>query len=66
MTLCCLCACCAAQTGDPTGTGRGGDSVYGLMYGSQATSFEVEPRKHLTHNKVGVVSMAGGMGSADG
>lgn len=24
------------QTGDPTATGKGGTSVYGLMYGEQA------------------------------
>lgn len=54
----------SAQTGDPTGTGRGGSSVYGLMYGEQATSFETEVKKTLTHNKVGMVSMAGG--SAEG
>lgn len=55
-----------AQTGDPTGTGRGGNSVYGMMYGPQATSFEIEHKKHLTHNKVGMVSMAGGMGGQEG
>jgi peptidyl-prolyl cis-trans isomerase-like 4 len=31
-----------AQTGDPTGTGRGGTSVYGLCYGEQAKFFEDE------------------------
>mmetsp|Transcript_24911 Transcript_24911/g.36736 ORF Transcript_24911/g.36736 Transcript_24911/m.36736 type:complete len:455 (-) Transcript_24911:150-1514(-) len=49
-----------AQTGDPTGTGSGGTSVYGMMYGSQATGFEDEIHKHRRHNKAGIVSMAGG------
>lgn len=30
------------QTGDPTGTGRGGTSVYGLLYGDQAQYFDAE------------------------
>lgn len=47
-----------AQTGDPSGTGDEGSSVYGLMYGSQARAFEGEIRKGRKHNKVGVVSMA--------
>lgn len=51
-----------AQTGDPTGTGNGGMSAYGLMYGEQAKYFEDEIRKHLKHNKVGIVSMAHGEG----
>lgn len=52
-----------AQTGDPTGTGTGGTSVYGIMYGPQATSFEDEIRKNRKHNKVGLVSMSGNEGS---
>jgi peptidyl-prolyl cis-trans isomerase-like 4 len=47
-----------AQVGDPTGTGRGGMSVYGHMYGDQATTFndEIVPSRKL--NKVGLVCMA--------
>ena len=30
------------QTGDPTGTGRGGESVYKMMHGDQAHYFEDE------------------------
>lgn len=26
-----------AQTGDPTGTGKGGNSMYGMCYGEQVT-----------------------------
>eukprot|EP00008_Paramoeba_atlantica_P014058 CAMPEP_0201480620 /NCGR_PEP_ID=MMETSP0151_2-20130828/5070_1 /ASSEMBLY_ACC=CAM_ASM_000257 /TAXON_ID=200890 /ORGANISM="Paramoeba atlantica, Strain 621/1 / CCAP 1560/9" /LENGTH=397 /DNA_ID=CAMNT_0047862537 /DNA_START=138 /DNA_END=1328 /DNA_ORIENTATION=+ len=48
----------SVQTGDPTSTGRGGSSVYGLCYGDQARFFEDEIHKVLKHNKTGVVSMA--------
>ncbi|KAL3160226.1 cytochrome P450 monooxygenase 59 [Trebouxia sp. C0010 RCD-2024] len=48
------------QTGDPTGTGKGGDSVYGLMYGDQARFFEDEIRQHLKHRSKGMVAMASG------
>ncbi|XXQ37971.1 Peptidyl-prolyl cis-trans isomerase [Plasmodiophora brassicae] len=47
-----------AQTGDPTGTGRGGDSLFGVLYGQQARFFDDEIRPHLTHNKKGTVAMA--------
>ena len=52
------------QTGDPTGTGRGGSSVNGVLYGDQARYFEDEiPRgKDLDlrrrHAKRGTVAMA--------
>lgn len=48
----------AIQTGDPTGTGEGGVSIYGQMYGEQARYFTDEIRKELSHNKIGIVSMA--------
>lgn len=47
-----------AQTGDPTGSGKGGSSVYGLMYGDQARFFEDEIRPHLRHKSKGTVAMA--------
>lgn len=47
-----------AQTGDPTNTGRGGESVYGLMYGEQARFFEDEIRPTLKHKRRGLVGMA--------
>ena len=47
----------AAQTGDPTGTGRGGTSVFGMLYGEQARYFEPEVRPHLRHAKRGTVSL---------
>lgn len=46
------------QSGDPTSTGKGGMSIYGKMYGEQATFFEDEIRKSIRHNKIGLVSMA--------
>ena len=46
------------QTGDPTGTGKGGVSAYGLMYGEQATDFADELHKSRKLDKVGLVCMA--------
>lgn len=46
------------QTGDPTNTGRGGESVYGVLYGEQARFFEDEIRPELKHKQRGVVGMA--------
>ncbi|KAL4232788.1 Peptidyl-prolyl cis-trans isomerase-like 4 [Mactra antiquata] len=46
-----------AQTGDPTGSGKGGESVYGLLYGDQAKYFDMEFSPRLKHKKVGTVSM---------
>ena len=48
----------AVQTGDPTGTGRGGDSIYGKLFGDQARFFEDEIRPGLKHKAKGTVSMA--------
>lgn len=39
------------QTGDPTGTGRGGSSIYG-------EKFEDEIRADLKHTGAGILSMA--------
>ncbi|RCV23025.1 hypothetical protein SETIT_4G266300v2 [Setaria italica] len=47
-----------AQTGDPTGTGTGGDSVYKYLYGDQARFFDDEIRPELRHSKTGTVAMA--------
>ncbi|XP_060573670.1 peptidyl-prolyl cis-trans isomerase-like 4 isoform X2 [Ruditapes philippinarum] len=46
-----------AQTGDPTGSGREGESVYGIVYGEQAKYFDMEITPRLKHRKVGTVSM---------
>lgn len=39
------------QTGDPTGTGKGGNSIWGDKFGD-------ELRESLKHNTRGIVSMA--------
>jgi peptidyl-prolyl cis-trans isomerase-like 4 len=54
------------RTGDPTNTGKGGESIYGKMYGEQARFFEDEFRKHLRHDQKGVVSMASGSADQNG
>lgn len=45
------------QTGDPTGTGRGGSSVFSMLYGDQAQFFESEKIPRIKHKKMGTVSM---------
>jgi peptidyl-prolyl cis-trans isomerase-like 4 len=46
-----------AQTGDPTGSGRGGESIYRQLYGEQATYFDRESKPTIKHRKRGAVSM---------
>lgn len=52
-----------AQTGDPSGTGRGGESIFAKLYGDQARYFEIEKKPRLKHLKLGTLSM---IGSDDG
>ncbi|KAF3438265.1 hypothetical protein FNV43_RR21026 [Rhamnella rubrinervis] len=47
-----------AQTGDPTGAGSGGDSIYKFLYGDQARFFSDEIHLDLKHAKTGTVAMA--------
>ncbi|CAM8924367.1 unnamed protein product [Rhodiola kirilowii] len=47
-----------AQTGDPTGTGTAGDSVYKFLHGDQARFFTDEIHLDLKHTKTGTVAMA--------
>ncbi|KAM7277383.1 hypothetical protein ACFE04_019249 [Oxalis oulophora] len=47
-----------AQTGDPTGTGSGGDSMYKFLYGDQARFFNDEIHLDLKHLKTGTLAMA--------
>ena len=54
------------QTGDPTGTGTGGASVYAQLYGEQARFFEDEIHRRLRHSKAGCVSMASSQPNANG
>ncbi len=44
------------QAGDPSRTGRGGSSIFGLLGG--AKHFQDEIKKSVRHNKAGTVSMA--------
>ncbi|XP_014667873.1 PREDICTED: peptidyl-prolyl cis-trans isomerase-like 4 [Priapulus caudatus] len=46
-----------AQTGDPTGTGRGGQSIFSKVYGDQAQFFEAETNPIIKHRKLGTLSM---------
>jgi peptidyl-prolyl cis-trans isomerase-like 4 len=46
-----------AQTGDPTGTGRGGESIYRQLYGEQAKYFDMEKKPFIKHRKRGTLSM---------
>uniref|UniRef100_A0A8C5TQI6 Peptidyl-prolyl cis-trans isomerase n=1 Tax=Malurus cyaneus samueli TaxID=2593467 RepID=A0A8C5TQI6_9PASS len=45
------------QTGDPMGTGRGGESIFCQLYGDQARFFEAEKVPRIKHKKKGTVSM---------
>ena len=44
------------QAGDPSRTGRGGSSVFGLLGGAKL--FQDEVKKSVRHDKAGTVSMA--------
>nr|BAN20984.1 cyclophilin-6 [Riptortus pedestris] len=46
-----------AQTGDPTGIGTGGESVFGLVYGEESKYYEAEKMPKIKHNKPGLLSM---------
>ncbi|KAJ4461424.1 putative Peptidyl-prolyl cis-trans isomerase CYP59 [Paratrimastix pyriformis] len=46
------------QTGDPSGTGLGGESIYGILNGPAQRFFEDEIHAHLRHDTEGTVSMA--------
>ncbi|KAM4901322.1 peptidyl-prolyl cis-trans isomerase-like 4 [Sylvia borin] len=45
------------QTGDPVGTGHGGESIFCQLYGDQARFFEAEKVPRIKHKKKGTVSM---------
>ncbi|KAB7506683.1 Peptidyl-prolyl cis-trans isomerase-like 4 [Armadillidium nasatum] len=47
-----------AQTGDPTGTGRGGASVFQLTHGEKLQYYEGEKMPIIKHTSVGMISMA--------
>lgn len=47
-----------AQTGDPTATGKGGESVWGIINGPSKRYFAPEIHPKLKHKKRGTVSLA--------
>ncbi|KAF2068981.1 hypothetical protein CYY_009700 [Polysphondylium violaceum] len=46
------------ETGDPTNTGKSGQSIYGLLYGEEANHFQDEIKPSLRHTRIGTVAMA--------
>ncbi|XP_046327631.2 peptidyl-prolyl cis-trans isomerase-like 4 [Haliotis rufescens] len=46
-----------AQTGDPSGTGKGGESIFTQLYGEQARFFDMETNPRMKHRTKGTVSM---------
>ncbi|MCG8621067.1 MAG: peptidylprolyl isomerase [Proteobacteria bacterium] len=46
-----------AQTGDPTGMGEGGESIWGVLKGEQYRFFEAEKLPRIKHQKLGTLSM---------
>ena len=46
-----------AQSGDPGGTGEGGESVWGRVKGEDYRMFEAEVTPRIKHKKLGTVSM---------
>lgn len=50
-----------AQSGDPSNSGKGGESVWGVLYGEQGRFFEDEIRPHLKHTRRGLLGMAGAL-----
>ncbi|XP_018561262.1 peptidyl-prolyl cis-trans isomerase sig-7 [Anoplophora glabripennis] len=48
-----------AQTGDPSGSRSGGESIYGVLYGSQKRYFEGENEPRIKHTKMGLLSFVG-------
>lgn len=45
-----------AQCGDPTSTGRGGESIYSHIYGDQAKYFDLETKPRIKHKTKGTIS----------
>ncbi|CAG8445196.1 4960_t:CDS:2 [Diversispora eburnea] len=46
------------QTGDPTASGKGGESIYGILYGPSRKYFPAEIHPKLKHKNIGTISMA--------
>ena len=48
------------QTGDPTGSGDGGESIYGVLQGEEKRYIQPELVPKIKHTKPGLLSMVGG------
>lgn len=48
-----------AQTGDPTGAGDGGDSIWGILCGESKRYFQAETIPRIKHTKLGLISFVG-------
>ncbi|XP_075145759.1 peptidyl-prolyl cis-trans isomerase sig-7 [Haematobia irritans] len=48
-----------AQTGDPTGSGDGGSSIWGVVEGSHKRFFEGETLPKIHHSSAGLLSLVG-------
>lgn len=48
-----------AQTGDPTGTRNGGESIFGILEGPTKRYFEAETIPKIKHTAMGLVSFVG-------
>lgn len=48
-----------AQTGDPTGSRRGGESIFGVLEGPLKRYFEAETQPRIKHTVTGLVSFVG-------
>ena len=46
-----------AQSGDPTNTGQGGESIFGLLQGPEFRFFEDEIHDHVKHKNIGTLVM---------
>lgn len=46
-----------AQTGDPTGTGKGGESVWSRIHGDSGRFFQTELLPKIKHDRAGLISM---------
>ncbi|GFT22656.1 peptidyl-prolyl cis-trans isomerase-like 4 [Nephila pilipes] len=55
-----------AQTGDPTSTARGGESIFNHLYGSQTAYFEIELKPRLINEKLRTSSIKNNSNNMNG
>ncbi|XP_060522675.1 peptidyl-prolyl cis-trans isomerase sig-7 [Cylas formicarius] len=48
-----------AQSGDPTGSRTGGESIFGILNGPSKRYFEAENEPRIKHTKLGLISFVG-------